>query len=740
MPATSPTKPEPSQQRSKVWLRRDLTFAKQAGGQHERWVVKDPVTLRYFHFGPHEVFIMRQLDGRRSLEEIQTNYDQVHSPARISQREINQFCHQLHAKGLLVGSSAGQGDVLLKRRGVNRWMRWTTTPLGIFAIKFPGVDPERFLAATVGYVGWLFSKAMVTLVLLAATVVLLLGLIQSEAILARMPSMEEFFRGENVVLMLVSLAVVKVLHELGHAYCCKRFGGECHQIGLMLLVFMPCLYCDVSDAWLLPSRRKRMFISAAGIYVELILATLAAVLWYFSQPGLTSALLLNVMFVCGVSTFLVNGNPLLRYDGYYILADLVDLPNLSSRASETLWRPLRTWLYGQNPRREPPEPRWRFLMTYGLAALVYRTILLGVILWLTYRTLKQYDLRLLGDLVVVVALAGMLLGPAIRTYQRWSVPREGRSRMRGKRLAILLGFGAALVAALLLAPIPTRLHTVAISEAAQSDKLYAAIDGRLEYSLPAGTMVEANQVVMQLANADLEAKALELSGEIEEQLRQVETLRLRANNDPTAASQIPTAESALADLRQRYEVLQRDLDSLTIHAPQAGLLLAAPYRIDPHSSERTLSTWSGYLTEPTNLGCWVERGQRLCRIAEPGRLEARVIVMQDQVELVRIGDRVDLLFDSQATHAVSGVIDRIATDQTLELPRNLAHDSTLPLRQLPGGETQLAEGNYVAIVTLETPPPGLLPGSAAKCVILGRWQTLAEIGLRYLRLNFRFYG
>src|SRR5690606_32030629 len=137
-------------------------------------------------------------------------------------------------------------------------------------------------------------------------------------------------------------------------------------------------------------------------------------------------------------------------------------------------------------------------------------------------------------------------------FQRWSLPHEGRPKMRGKRLAILLGCGAAMLTAVLLVPIPTRLHTVAISEAAPTDRWYAAIDGRLEYALPAGTLVEADQVILQLANADLEAKALELSGEIEEQSRQVETLRLRSNNDPTAAAQIPTAESALADLRQRY--------------------------------------------------------------------------------------------------------------------------------------------------------------------------------------------
>jgi hypothetical protein len=136
-----------------------------------------------------------------------------------------------------------------------------------------------------------------------------------------------------------TMAVVKVLHEFGHGLSCKKFGGECHEIGFMLLVFTPCLYCNVSDSWMLPNKWKRVWIGAGGIYVEMILASLAAFVWFFTESGTTvNDLCLNMMFLNVVSTVLVNGNPLLRFDGYYILMDMLEIPNLRQKSTEVLKR------------------------------------------------------------------------------------------------------------------------------------------------------------------------------------------------------------------------------------------------------------------------------------------------------------------------------------------------------------------------------------------------------------------
>ena len=134
------------------------------------------------------------------------------------------------------------------------------------------------------------------------------------------------------------LAAIKVWHEFGHGLACRTVGGECRDLGVMLLLFTPCLYCDVSDAWRFPEKRRRIFVAAAGMYFEFLLAAVAALVWAAAEPGLVSRIALTIVMVASVSTVLFNGNPLLRYDGYYILADIIECPNLGVRAT-------RHWQY-----------------------------------------------------------------------------------------------------------------------------------------------------------------------------------------------------------------------------------------------------------------------------------------------------------------------------------------------------------------------------------------------------------
>ena len=167
----------------------------------------------------------------------------------------------------------------------------------------------------------------------------------------KLPSFDNFFAANNWFLLAIVLGVTKVLHEFGHGLACKRFGGRCHEMGLMFLVLTPCLYANVSDSWLLKSKWKRAFIAAAGMYVELVIASIAVFVWWFSIPGLVHHLALNVIVVCSVSTLIFNANPLLRYDGYYILADLMEIPNLRQKSSAMLNRVSGCLLYTS------PSPR-----------------------------------------------------------------------------------------------------------------------------------------------------------------------------------------------------------------------------------------------------------------------------------------------------------------------------------------------------------------------------------------------
>ena len=206
--------------------------------------------------------------------------------------------------------------------------------------------------------------------------------------------MHQWLRLESLFVLAVVIGVTKVLHELGHALMCKRFGGECHQIGPMLLVFTPALYCDTSDSWMLPNRWQRAAVGVAGIATEVLLASLATFVWVSTGPGLSHFIAMNVMLVCGVSTVFFNANPLLRYDGYYVLSDLCDVPNLGERSRKLLAGDFaRICLGVDEPSDEVFSRRSRFWLTvYAVTATAYRWGLTLLILWFVSQLLRPYRL------------------------------------------------------------------------------------------------------------------------------------------------------------------------------------------------------------------------------------------------------------------------------------------------------------------------------------------------------------
>src|SRR5690606_25016290 len=208
----------------------------------------------------------------------------------------------------------------------------------VLAFRFKGFDPEPILNFIYPYTRWFFSKPAFIVSCLLVLSALTLVLVQFDTFQSRLPSFQSFFAAKNWLWLGLTLAVTKVLHDFGHGLSCKHFGGECHEIGVMFLVLTPCLYCNVSDSWMLPNRWHRAFIGAAGMYVEVVLASICTFVWWFTEPGLLNYICLNVMFVSSVSTILFNANPLLRYDGYYILSDILEIPNLRQKATSILSR------------------------------------------------------------------------------------------------------------------------------------------------------------------------------------------------------------------------------------------------------------------------------------------------------------------------------------------------------------------------------------------------------------------
>ena len=262
---------------------------------------------------------------------------------------------------------------------------------------------------------------------------------------------------------------MKIIHEFGHGLTAKHFGGEVHEMGILFLVLTPALYCDVTDSWLLPNKWKRIWISAAGIYVECFLASIATFVWWYSTPGLLNSLAMATMFICSVNTILFNANPLLRYDGYYVMADWLEIPNLRIKSTQFFGYLIQEKVLGLEIPVQSYLPRSRRILfvTYAMASYVYRWFVTFAILWFLSQVLKPYKLESVSYLLAAGALVPLVGMPFYQIVKFLRTP--GRLRKVKKARAAAFGVAAiALVGGILSDPDAAPNSGVAGAQAGQA--------------------------------------------------------------------------------------------------------------------------------------------------------------------------------------------------------------------------------------------------------------------------------
>jgi putative peptide zinc metalloprotease protein len=318
-------------------LRADLTIVEQVFRGEASFVVKDPATQKYFRFRPVEMGVMRYFDGARTPEQIAAALTE--QGIRLTARTVEAFARKLASIGLLERTLVERTTLELERiRAERRKRRRPAVFRGeLLRMRWSLGDPDGMFTRVLPVIRWMFTRAfMGASVALFAVYFLILGATWSEfsSTVARLYSLHTITFGSIVMLWLTGLVVI-LIHELGHGFTCKYFGGEVHEMGFMLIYFQPAFYCNVNDAWSFPALRARLWVTAAGGWIQLVAATVAAIAWYVATPGtLVSEAAVAAMIVGGATTLITNANPLLPLDGYFALTDWLEIPNLRIRAGE----------------------------------------------------------------------------------------------------------------------------------------------------------------------------------------------------------------------------------------------------------------------------------------------------------------------------------------------------------------------------------------------------------------------
>lgn len=615
-------------------------------------VVRDPSSHQYFRLSEPAYQMVGLLDGRRTVAEAWSLVCEQLGDAAPTQGEAIQLLGQLYGANLLQGELPGDAAGLFDRfrKRVRREVGGVLTNL-LFP-RIPLWDPNRALDRWTPLAGRMFSKAG----LAAWSAILLAG---AWAVTGRWGDLRDSASNvlspdpENLLWMYAAFVAIKVVHELGHALSCKHFGrsnggGDVHTLGVMFLVFMPMPYVDASSSWAFRDKRHRIVVAAAGMYVELAVAAMAALVWRWTSAGSTAhGIAYNVMFIASVSTLLFNANPLLRYDGYYILSDWMEMPNLAQRSRDYLYYLVKRHLYGARQARTtaqtPGERYW--LVLYGITAGIYRVFISAAVVVFVGQTLF-----IVGVLLAMGAIVGWVAMPMGR-WARYLLTSPELERCRGRALAVTAGACAAIVTGVGLVPMPDRGRAEGVVEPAVMEVVHMPADGFVDELLPTGTSVTAEDM-----NASGRPLLVAHDDRLDRDVAQARADRqlLQARRNAALEGDVAMEQALAAELERataRLERLERQQASLTVRPRVAG-------------------TWVAPALERVRGG-FVKRGEPIGLVATLEVLRVRAVT--DQSLGPRIGSETEpgatvrMRVRGDPAQGFAGVIEEVLPAQT-QLP------------------------------------------------------------------------
>jgi len=570
----------------------------------ELWyVLQDRASRRMYRFNPAAWQVIGLLDGERTVQQAwDLACDRLGDDAP-TQDETIRLLGQLHGADLLQSEIAPDVDELLRRHLKQEKGKWWRNLRNPMSVRLPLIDPDRFLKRTEAAYAWMFGGwgllLWLALVLAAGVAAASHWRELTENIADRM------LAPGNLLGLLVIFPFVKIVHEFGHACAVRARGGEVHEMGVMLLVFLPVPYVDASASSAFRSKWQRFQVGGAGMMAELALASVAMFVWLAVEPGIIRAACFNVMLIAGISTVLFNGNPLLRYDGYYMLSDLLEIPNLGQRANRHLGYLVQRYAFGlrelQPPEATPGEKTW--FVFYSITSFVYRQfITFAIVLFIA----SQYFV--IGVVLALWAATSSLLLPAGKAILHVA---SGRALRRHRARAwVVTGAATTLVLLLFALPFPVWTRTEGVLWVPEQSVLRAGTEGFVaRIAAKPGAEVRAGDTLFQLADPLLEPQERVLVARLEEL-----DSRLR-DQQVQDRVQAQIVEQEIDVTRRELTRVRERLQGLAVVAPAAGRFVVA----DP-----------GDLPDR-----FVRQGTQLGFVAPADRRLVRVVVLQDDVDRVR---------------------------------------------------------------------------------------------------------
>ena len=734
---TSLSNPAERRKLVRLKVRPDLQHFEQRYEGKTFHVVKDPVCLRYYRFNKQEYFVFSLFDGTNTMEQVRDRFEDEFKPQRLEHQDLEGFARQLVTAGLVQHETAGAGKHLFQRRAKQRRLKRFAAVTNILYLKIPVFDPDRVLTWLYKYLWWVFTTPFFVLSVLFMLSAAVHVTLHFNTFYAKLPAYQEFFTWNSVMYMWLSLGVVKVIHEFGHGLSCKAFKGECHEMGVLLMGLSPALYCNVTDAWTLADKWKRIIISFAGIYVELIIAAAATFVWWYTPAyPTTNNIALAVMVLCSVSTVVFNANPLMRFDGYYILADWMEVPNLREKANRFLNNLFLEKCLGVEV---PPEAymapgRKVLFVVYAVGSWVYRWVVMFSILWFLADFLGP-KLKILSQMLAVMSLASIFVWPTYKVIK--NIRQRGRlPDMKAPRVYMTLAAAGGLVAAFFLVPLPVaRVHQtgLVVLDPAAAEAVTITEPGRLVDLEPAarpGARVRAGDLLARFRSPALEVELAKEQNERDAQRASAKDLgqavidyRSRVEDEVVKGLEQQASEAEQKAKSAENEVnlrLARRKGLTEVRAPRDGVVVTAPKEDD--------------------VGKLYDRGytqeQPVFVVGDPQKLLVRVPVDPQSFRILSTDLPPGPDGKLDATVYVKGRSDKEFAGRVRRLPAQNAANVPVQLTQRGGGPLAVKPSSdpnelvplaqtYLVEVELLDPDAAVKPGQLAVVKVHTKWRSAA---------------
>ncbi len=683
-------------------LRPRLRATVQVYRQHFRgqmWhVVQDASSNQFFRLNEAAYRFVALLDGRRTVAEVWRICNEQLGDTAPTQGEAIQLLGQLYTSNLLQAELPPDAEGLFNRykKRIAREVKGYLSNL--LFIRIPLFDPDNLLNEFLSAVRWVFSWVgfLLWVVLLSVAGYFIIGRVGELVDLGK-----NILDPAGLPLLYLSFVLVKVCHEFGHCFACKKFGrdcgsgGEVHTLGVMFLVFTPLPYMDASSAWAFRRKRHRVMVGLAGMMIELGIASIAAIVWAHTSPGTVHAVCYNMMFIASVSTILFNANPLLRFDGYYILSDLLEIANLQHRSRQYIYYLVRRYLWGVRRARSPANTRGERLwfVFYGIASTAYRVfIVTGILLFVASK------LFFVGMMLAIAACIAWVLVP-LGKFLKYLATSQELARVRPRAVGTVIFVLVAIVAGIGLVPAPDRSRIEGIVEPVKLAFVYPKAEGFVRHVEPSDRHVRPeSDVLIEAENPVLEARLKILLAERDGLLAR----KRLAETESIAAAQ--SLSKAIAALEGQIGNVREEIAALKLRPPIAGRW------VSPHIERLK--------------GAYVRRGQQIGLIVSD---EVVILAVAGQdfgalaFEQAKIGDIVEIRVKGRPDLALTGTIcQKLPAGQknlpsralgyaiggsvqtALDDPKGLeAQEPFFLLRIAPdnGGMVKLADGRQVKLMT-----------------------------------------